>query len=62
VFVKAEVIRPADILTASQRDLEKISERNRVAFEQHEQEFHKYEDWPGIEPKPIDPLKVLEAE
>jgi general secretion pathway protein D len=61
VFVKAEVIRPEDTAYA-RGDLERISERNRRAFEQHEEEFQKYQDWPGIKPKPIDPLKVLEAE
>ena len=61
IFVKAEVIRPEDTAYAK-RGLEQISERNRTAFERHEQEFQKYQDWPGIKPKPIDPLKVLEAE
>ena len=61
IFVKAEVIRPEDA-TYAKRGLEQISDRNRRAFERHEQEFQKYEDWPGIKPRPIDPLKVLEAE
>jgi general secretion pathway protein D len=61
IFVKAEVIRPEDTAYAKS-DLERISERNRQAFEQHEDQFQKYQDWPGIKPKPIDPLKVLEAE
>jgi type II secretory pathway component GspD/PulD (secretin) len=61
VFVKAEVIRPEDAVY-TKGDLEQISNRNRTAFEQHEQEFQKYENWPGIKPKPVDPLKVLEAE
>jgi len=61
IFVKAEVIRPEDT-TYAKRGLEQISERNKSAFERHEQEFQKYEDWPGIKPRPIDPQKVLEAE
>jgi len=61
VFVKAEVIRPEDT-TYAMGELVRISDRNRAAFEKHEQEFQKYQDWPGIDPKPIDPLKVLEAE
>jgi len=61
IFVKAEVIRPEDTVYAK-GDLERISDRNRQAFEQHEGEFQKYQDWPGIKPKSIDPLKVLEAE
>jgi general secretion pathway protein D len=62
VFVKAEVIRPADIVTAGKRDIDKISERNRLAFEQHESEFQDYQDMPGMKPKPTDPAKVLDAQ
>ena len=61
VFVKAEIIRPEDTAFAM-GDLERISGRNRAAFEKIEDEFQKYQDWPGIKPKPMDPLKVLEAE
>ena len=61
VFVKAEVIRPEDT-TYAMGELVRISDRNRAAFEKHEREFQEYQDWPGIKPKPIDPLKVLEAE
>ena len=61
VFVKAEIIRPAD-MAESMKDLEKLSLRNREAFEKHEQEFQGYEDWPGIKPKKIAPAKVLDAQ
>ena len=61
VFVKAEIIRPADSLHGM-KDLEAISNRNRDAFERHELEFQRYQDWPGVEPKPIDPPKVLDAQ
>jgi type II secretory pathway component GspD/PulD (secretin) len=61
VFVKAEIIRPEDTAFAM-GDLERISNRNRAAFEEIEDEFQKYHDWPGIKPKPMDPLRVLEAE
>jgi len=60
IFVKAEIIRPAGVLT-EMRQLETISERNRKAFEKHEQEFQGYQSWPGIKSQPIDPPKVLEA-
>jgi len=33
-----------------------------MAFEDFEEQFQKYEDWPGIKPKPMHPLNVLEAE
>jgi len=62
VFVKAEIIRPAETLGAGLPDLEKISERNRAAFEKFEREFQSYQSFPGIKPKPVAPLKVLDAE
>jgi len=61
VFVKANILRPDETLVGLP-ELEKISERNRAAFEKFEDEFQKYEDWPGIKPEPVDPLKVLEME
>jgi type II secretory pathway component GspD/PulD (secretin) len=61
VFVKAEIIRPSETGLA-QADLERISERNRTAFEEHETEFQDYHDWAGIKSKPMKPLKVLDAE
>ncbi len=61
VFVKANILRPAEAV-AGLPDLERISDRSKVAFEQFEEKFQKYEDWPGIKPKPMDPLRVLEAE
>ncbi len=62
VFVKAEIIRPARDYAKGLPDLEKISERNRQAFEKFENRFQKYSNIPGIKPGPMDPLKVLEAE
>jgi len=61
IFVKANILRPEET-AAGLPELENISQRNRVAFEKFEDEFQKYEDWPGIKPKPMDPLKVLEVE
>ena len=62
IFVKAEIIRPAETLAQGLSDLEKLSERNRAAFEKFEQEFQKYEDVPFIKPKPMSPIKVLDSE
>jgi len=62
VFVKAEVIRPEQGLASGMEDLEKLSERNRLAFEQHETEFQGYQSWPGIPATPVGPEKVLEAQ
>ena len=61
VFVKAEVLRPEETL-AGLPDLERISERNKKAFEEFEKKFQNYQDWPGIKPKPLDPLNVLDAQ
>ncbi len=61
VFVKAEIIRPDEGSFASS-DLERISERNREAFEKHEIEFQEYHDWPGVKPKAMKPFKVLDAQ
>jgi len=62
VFVKAEVIRPEEGLAHGLEDLEKLSERNRLAFEKHEKEFQDYQSWPGVKAKPVHPEKVLEAQ
>lgn len=61
VFVRAEIIRPAEALAGTLEDLERISEQNRAAFEKHEEEFQRYQDWPGIKPKPTDPEKALDS-
>ena len=60
VFVKAEVIRPSEVLEGTS-DLDRISEQHRRAFEEHEAEFQMYESWPGIKARPVDPKKVLDA-
>ena len=61
VFVKAEIIRP-DSEGFVGNDLTRISDRNRKAFEEYEIEFQDYHDWPGIKPKAMRPLKVLDAQ
>lgn len=61
VFVKANILRP-DETVAGLEDLQKMSDRNRDAFERYEEKFQEHKDWPGVEPKPVDPLNVLESE
>ena len=61
IFVKANILRP-EAEQSGLSELEKISERNRKALEESETRFQKYEDWPGIKPQPVDPVKVLDAE
>lgn len=62
IFVKAEVIRPDLANGRAMQELERLSERNRLAFEQHEKEFQNYQNWPGIKSKPVQPERVLEAQ
>ena len=61
IFVKANILRP-DETAAGLAQLRQISEANRAAFEEAERKFQAKEDWPGIEPEPVEPLRVLEAE
>jgi type II secretory pathway component GspD/PulD (secretin) len=61
VFVKANILRPEATLEGLS-EIERISERNRAAFEKNEEMFQKYDDVPGIKPTPVDPEKVLDAE
>lgn len=60
VFVKAHILRPGEEPSAKS-DIEIVSQKNRDRFETYEEEMQKYEDWPGIKPKPMDPAKVLES-
>lgn len=62
IFVKAEIIRPAETLSHGLPDLERISDRNRLAFERFEQEFQDYKNFPGIKARAVAPLKVLDTE
>jgi type II secretory pathway component GspD/PulD (secretin) len=61
IFVKAEIIRPEG-QTIARGDLVRLSDRNRAAFEKDELEFQDYNDVPGTKPKPMDPIRVLDAE
>jgi len=61
VFLKANILRP-DETEMGLSELEKVSERIRTAFETHEETFQKYEDWPGLKYRPVNPSKVLEIQ
>ena len=61
IFIKAHILRPGN-RAEGRDDLVRISERNRAEFEKAEDQMQKYEDWPGIKPKPMDPLRVLEED
>jgi general secretion pathway protein D len=61
IFVRAEIIRPAEGAARGSEDLKRISTENREAFEQHEHEFQRYELWPGVKPRPMSPPKALDA-
>ncbi|MFC1792858.1 secretin N-terminal domain-containing protein [Planctomycetota bacterium] len=61
IFVKGEILRPDETL-AGLPDLEEISERNKLAFEEFENKFQSYKSWPGVKSKRMDPPKVLEVD
>jgi type II secretory pathway component GspD/PulD (secretin) len=61
VFVKAHILRPGEEATGVS-DIEVVSAKNRATFEKYEKEMQEYEDWPGIKPKPMDPVQILEAD
>ena len=61
IFVKAHIIRPGD-QEGGMEDISRVSMKNRRAFEDMEEKFQNLQDWPGIKPKPMDPLKVLEED
>ena len=60
VFVRAEIIRPTEALANVRDDMKRISDLNRAAFEEHEEEFQNYQYVPGLKPEKMDPAKVLE--
>jgi len=62
VFVKANILRPSEVEAGLAEDIKVMSEKNRAGFEKAENKFQTHQDFPGIKPKPIDPLNVLEAE
>jgi len=56
IFVRANILRPGQ----DNLDLKDVSQRDRIQFEKMESEMQEYQDWPGIDPTPMDPVKVLE--
>jgi general secretion pathway protein D len=60
IFVKAHILRPGG--EEGLADLKEVSRKNREAFESLEKEMQEYEAWPGIKPRPLDPLRILEAD
>ena len=61
IFVKAHILRPTKD-KAKELDVVRISRKNRAEFEKMEAEMQKYENWPGIKSKPMDPERILEAD
>jgi len=61
IFVKAEIIRPAEALANKEWDLKRISDENRAAFEAMEKRFQDVQLWPGVESRVTDPCQVLET-
>jgi len=61
VFVKAHILRPGEEFEGLS-DVEVVSAKNREKFQKYETEMQKYEDWPGIKPTPLNPLRILETD
>jgi len=61
VFVRAKILRPEEGKYGLP-ELEEISQRRRDAFEKSEDDFQKYEDFPGLDQKALEPKKVLDWE
>ncbi|MHB0945794.1 MAG: secretin N-terminal domain-containing protein [Sedimentisphaerales bacterium] len=60
VFVKANISRPDALSSLNQ--LKAISKKNQTEFEKMEDKFQEHEDFPGVKPTPMEPLKVLEQD
>ena len=61
VFVKANVIRPGDQI-GGLKDIRRVSGKYRREFEEMERQFQGLQDWPGVDPKPMSPIQVLEED
>lgn len=61
IFVKAEIIRPAEALANREWDLKRLSDENRISFEAMEKEFQEVQLWPGVKSHVTDPCQVLET-
>ncbi len=58
IFVKAHILRPGEDGGASA--IKKVSRGKIEGFEKLEREMQKYQDWPGLDAQPMQPVKVLE--
>ncbi len=59
LFVKSKILRP-DSITQGFGQLNKISEGYREIFEEQEKKFQELEEFPGVEPEPVEPINVLQ--
>lgn len=61
IFVKANILRPSDQVEGLE-DIRHVSGKYRREFEDMEDKFQTMQDWPGVDPEPMDPVKVLEED
>ena len=61
IFVRAEVIRPAEAVSNGSEDLRRISDEDPRGLRAIRAEVQAHQNWPGVKPKPVSPPKVLEA-
>lgn len=61
IFVKANILRPSDQVGGLE-DIRRVSGKYRREFEEMEDRFQGLQDFPGIQPEPMNPRRVLEAD
>ena len=60
VFVKAQILRPG--VEGVLSDVARVSNEHKAIFERYEKEMQEYQDFPGIKAKPMEPVRILEAD
>lgn len=58
IFIKAHILRPGE--DGGKTAIERVSEPKIESFEKTEREMQTYQDWPGLNAKPMQPKKVLD--
>ena len=53
---------PALVMTSGNRRGLPMAITNKAAFEEFEERFQSHQDWPGVKPKSMNPLNVLDAQ
>ena len=60
-MLKQDFERPL-VMVEGIEDIRRVSSKYRAEFEEMEEKFQTMQDWPGIDPIPMEPVKVLEED